>query len=37
MVGDSGDLIDKRLVYEKAIFSANVRLVIMPSFSLLFP
>jgi len=37
MVGDSGDLIDKRVVYEKAIFSENDRLVIMPSFSLLFP
>ena len=36
MVGDSGDLIDKR-VYEKAIFPANDRLVIMPSFRLLFP
>jgi hypothetical protein len=37
MVGDSGDLIDKRVVYEKAIFPANDRLVIMPSFRLLFP
>jgi hypothetical protein len=37
MVGDSGDLIDKRVVCEKGRFSENYRLVIMPSFSLPFP
>jgi hypothetical protein len=37
MVGDSGDLIDKRVVCEKGIFSDNDRLIIMSSFSLLFP
>lgn len=37
MVGDSGDLIDKRVVFEKGRFCENYRLVIMPSSSLHFP